>query len=94
MLALNKLGAEDKRNGRAFNFNKLKLYVIRVGTDGQLMNSKPCSHCTSKMLALGMRRVTYSTDTGTLQTDKLAEIQTSLSSGHDRIFQAASSSSL
>ena len=93
MLALNKIGGEDTSRGRTFNYNKLRLFVIRVGADGQLMNSKPCTHCTNMMIQLGIRRVSYSTDDGTICTDKLAQLQTSMSTGHKRISQDAASSS-
>lgn len=40
------------------------IYVVRVSTNGELRNSKPCSMCEAAMKFVGISRVIYSVDGG------------------------------
>lgn len=39
------------------------VYVVRIGADGNLRNSKPCEMCQAAMEFVGIKKVVYSTGT-------------------------------
>lgn len=47
------------------------VYVVRVGRDGHLRNSKPCAMCEAAMQYVGVKRVIYSNSNGTLEEIRL-----------------------
>lgn len=47
------------------------VYVVRVGRDGHLRNSKPCAMCEAAMHYVGVKRVIYSNSNGTLEEIRL-----------------------
>jgi deoxycytidylate deaminase len=44
--------------------------VIRFGKDGTLKNSRPCNHCLDTMKYYRIKKVMYSTDDGTIKSEK------------------------
>lgn len=61
---------------------KLHMVVIRINSEGNLTESKPCSHCVDVMKSYGIRKVTYSTKNGALVTERLSTIITQPSVGY------------
>lgn len=61
---------------------KLHIIVIRVNSIGDMVESKPCSHCTEVMRSYGIRKVTYSTNNGIIITESLTTIVTQPSVGY------------
>lgn len=51
-------------------FSKIVLVVIRWNGTGFRM-SKPCKHCTQYLKYIGIKKVYYSTDEGTLKYEKV-----------------------
>ena len=43
--------------------------------NGRLRNSKPCSHCAKYMLQLGIKRVEYSDDNGTIVRCRIENLE-------------------
>jgi tRNA(Arg) A34 adenosine deaminase TadA len=43
------------------------IYVVRVGRDGHLRNSKPCPMCEAAMQFVGIKRVIYSNEHGRIE---------------------------
>lgn len=43
------------------------IYVVRVGRDGHLRNSKPCPMCEAAMQFVGIKRVIYSNENGHIE---------------------------
>ena len=53
----------------------MKMIVIRVKRDSDdLGNSRPCSNCISYLRLFGIKSVLYSTDTGELLQEKVADM--------------------
>jgi hypothetical protein len=46
------------------------IVVVRYGRDGCLKNSRPCNHCLDTMEKYRIKKIIYSTDDGTVTTDK------------------------
>jgi len=44
--------------------------VVRVNNNNDLKNSRPCNNCIEQMVKYNIRRVVYSTDDGTLVSEK------------------------
>jgi len=58
------------------------IVVVRYGKDGTLRNSRPCNHCLEVMKFYKIKKIHYSTDEGTVLTEKPHEmICTHVSSG-------------
>ena len=56
--------------------------VIRFGKDGLLRNSRPCNHCLNSMIKYHIKKIMYSTDDGTIKSEKPQDMeQTHVSSG-------------
>ena len=47
------------------------IYVVRVGRDKHLRNSKPCPMCEAAMQFVGIKRVIYSNSVGDLEEIRL-----------------------
>lgn len=39
---------------------QLQMYVVRIGLSGNLLNSRPCDHCTRQIEKKGIKVVRYS----------------------------------
>jgi len=46
------------------------IVVIRYGKDGCLKNSRPCNHCLEMMERYRIKKIIYSNDDGSINTDK------------------------
>lgn len=55
---------------------KLTLVVYRFGSNGCLRESKPCAICTDMIKSLGIKKIIYSTDKGTIIKTKMKNILT------------------
>ena len=47
------------------------IYVVRINSDGEYKNSKPCDMCQEAMRFCGVKRVFYSTEYGHFEVMKL-----------------------
>lgn len=47
------------------------IYVVRVGANEELRNSKPCPMCQAALTFVGVKRVFYSLDSGNFEVLKL-----------------------
>ena len=64
------------------NLNNCIIAVIRFGKDGSLRNSRPCNHCLESMIKYRIKKIMYSTDDGTIKSEKPQDMeQTHISSG-------------
>jgi deoxycytidylate deaminase len=54
---------------------KIKIVVVRVNSEGDFVMSKPCKHCIKFMRAMGVKRISYSTDDNVIVTEKLSKIK-------------------
>jgi deoxycytidylate deaminase len=50
--------------------NNCTIAVIRFGRDGLLKNSRPCNHCLDTMKFHRIKKIMYSTDDGTIKTER------------------------
>lgn len=62
------------RGRKKIAIRKLHMVVVRINSDDEIVESKPCSHCVEVMKSYGIRKVTYSTKDGTLTTESLSLI--------------------
>ena len=46
------------------------IVVIRCGKDGSLKNSRPCNHCLEIMVKYRIKKISYSTDSGDVMSEK------------------------
>jgi deoxycytidylate deaminase len=87
--ALNKYNLNIGNGGRkAISKRKLHVVVIRIDSNYELTESKPCSHCAEVMRLYGIRKVTYSTRNGNLITEHLNLIVTHSSVGYRSVERA------
>lgn len=54
----------------------MDLYVVRILPNGKLGNSKPCVNCTRLIKQFKIKRVHYSTENGTIKTEKTYKLET------------------
>ena len=47
------------------------IYVVRVGRDGCLRNSKPCPMCEAAMQFVGVKKVVYSNENGEIESMRI-----------------------
>ncbi len=47
------------------------IYVVRVGRDGCLRNSKPCAMCEAAMQYVGIKKVIYSNEDGQIESMRI-----------------------
>ena len=55
---------------------KLKLYIVRIDSKGELRDSRPCLSCFNKLKELGIKKVIYSTQDSNIESKKLSEYST------------------
>ena len=64
------------------------MFVIRVNSKGNLVNSKPCNSCIYYMQLYGIKSVYYSDENGEIVREKLMNIEsTHFSISQDRYYQ-------
>lgn len=61
---------------------KTTLIVIRIDTEGNLIQSKPCYHCCETIKQYGIKKIIYSDDDGYLRKEKVRNLDTRESIGH------------
>jgi hypothetical protein len=73
-----KIGTGGKKSkGKTNKVNQYHILVIRVGLNGELKNSKPCSDCIKFMKTFGgIRNIYYTDSNGCLVCEKLSAIST------------------
>ena len=54
--------------------SKYNILVVRITSDGQLGDSKPCCMCVNIMKSYGIRRVYYSDDQGNMCCQKVNQL--------------------
>jgi hypothetical protein len=58
------------------------IMVVRIGKDGNLRNSRPCNHCLETMIKYKIKRIVYSTEEGSIVSEKPENMEkTHVSSG-------------
>jgi hypothetical protein len=68
--------------GNKRKVSKYTMWNIRWSRNGDIVNSKPCSHCQKVMLDIGIKTVVFSTSNGIFVKSKLAHLNCQLSSGY------------
>lgn len=65
-------------NSKTSHFNSYDLLVIRINTNDQLCDSKPCLHCLNilKLSLIPIRKIYYSSNNGTIICQKIQNIST------------------
>jgi deoxycytidylate deaminase len=64
------------------DLNNCTIAVVRFGKDGSLKNSRPCNHCLNSMIQHRIKKIMYSTDDGTIKSEKPNDMeQVHISSG-------------
>ena len=70
------------RNNLDIDLSTCTIAVVRFGRDGSLKNSRPCNHCLNSMIKYRIKKIMYSTDDGTIKSEKPEFMeQTHISSG-------------
>lgn len=73
--ALNKYYKKSyKKNYQQIPLSKLTLVVIRVDAENNLIESKPCSQCIQKIHESGIKKVSYSTNSGIIVTQSVKSL--------------------
>ena len=49
--------------------------VVRFGKDGMLKNSRPCNHCLQCMIKYRIKKIMYSTDDGTIKSERPEDME-------------------
>ena len=64
---------------KALRHNQLSLNciiaVVRFGRDGTLKNSRPCNHCLDAMKFYRIKKIMYSTDDGTIKSERPQDME-------------------
>ena len=71
-----------KKQIKHLNVNKFTFIVIRVDKEGNLKESCPCTNCLSVISSVGIKKVTYSRDDGTIITKKIKDISSRYSKAY------------
>jgi len=58
------------RNNLDIDLSNCTIAVVRFGRDGSLKNSRPCNHCLNSMIKYRIKKIMYSTDDGTIKSEK------------------------
>ena len=70
------------RNNLDIDLSNCTIAVIRFAKDGSLKNSRPCNHCLESMIKYRIKKIMYSTDDGTIKSEKPNDMeQLHISSG-------------
>ena len=65
-----------------YDLSNCIIAVVRFGKDGNLKNSRPCNHCLNTMIKYRIKKIMYSTDDGTIKSEKPEDMEQShISSG-------------
>ena len=55
---------------------KIKLYIVRLNSEGELKDSRPCVNCYNKIKELGIRKIIYSTADSTIEKKNVSDYYT------------------
>lgn len=55
---------------------KVDIIVIRIGCDGTILNSKPCTSCLNVLKLLHIRNVYYTNNSGELESHRVKDLLT------------------
>ena len=62
---------------------KIDIYVVRIGNNGNLMNSRPCANCTQEFKKYNIRRIYYSNERGEIVYERAEDmVSTHISKGN------------
>ena len=67
---------KDRKKKNKNHRKNLKLYVIRLGNDDQLMQSRPCDGCISWLKIFNVRKVIYTGDDGNIVETSVSNLET------------------
>ncbi len=81
-LAFRSLSSRHNRRARKNHNHHMDVYVIRIGYNGDLLNSRPCLDCIRALKKFQVERVYYSDALGQIKMEKLAEMQEGHQSFH------------
>ena len=56
--------------------SKYSIVVLRVNSNGKLLNSKPCYHCLQILKKIGISKIYYSTEDGEIEVQKIKNMDT------------------
>ena len=57
------------------DLNNCTIAVLRIGKDGSLRNSRPCNHCLESMKFYRIKKIMYSTDDGTIKSERPEDME-------------------
>jgi len=57
------------------DLSKHVIIVVRIGRDGLIKNSRPCNHCLDIMEKYRIKKIVYSTDNGSFNTEKPTDME-------------------
>jgi hypothetical protein len=60
------------------------IIVLRIDNMGKLINSKPCIECLNVLKLLNLKYVHYSTELGTIHTERIKNTTTTHICGYNR----------
>lgn len=60
----------------------MDLYVVRLGNNDSMMDSKPCTCCVKALRKMGVKRVYYSCNAGTVRMEKVCDMKSTHLSFH------------
>lgn len=67
-------------------FRNGKLLVLRIGKNGEYLNSKPCLNCIKFMKQFDIKTISYSDSNGDIITEKIDDIVTNhVSNGNKQL---------
>jgi deoxycytidylate deaminase len=55
--------------------NNCTIAVLRFARDGSLRNSRPCNHCLESMKFYRIKKIMYSTDDGTIKSERPEDME-------------------
>ena len=54
----------------------MKLYIVRIGTYGELKDSRPCVNCFNTIKQLSIKKIIYSTSDSSIVSQKVCDYYT------------------
>jgi hypothetical protein len=70
---LKNLKIQTKNN--VIDLSNYTIVVVRFGKDGLLKNSRPCNNCINTMCKYRIKKIMYSTDNGSILSEKPEEME-------------------
>lgn len=76
-----------KQQSRKNRNRHLDIYVIRLGAQNELRNSRPCFECVKALKKLGVYRVFYSDENGNIRMEKVCDMENAHLSVQQLLYQ-------